>query len=341
MKVPESPEITVLMPVYNSRQYVGEAIESILMQTYRDFEFLIINDGSGDDSESIILSYKDPRIRYLKNDRNIGLPDTLNIGINSARGTYIARMDADDISLPDRLEKQVCFMNAHPEVGVCGTAYRYFGDSTTVQTLPSDYRQAFSHLSFTSALGHPTCMMRKDLLDEHHLRYENQYEYAADYALWLKISRLARITSLPEVLLLYRWHNDNMSRYDPTRNRARGRVRSLWYEYVTGKPTDDRVDCYLANQAISLGNFRLVRKLLLDVLTREELPLLDKKYFAGINVTEYELELIRNYPLAGVVITLADQKIHRWSQITRRGLALFFFRNIKARLLPTRKKPGS
>ena len=112
------PEITVLMPVYNGEKYLRPAIESILNQTFSDFEFLIINDGSTDNSESIILSYKDERIRYVKNENNLKLIKTLNKGIDLARGKYIARMDADDISLPTRLEREIEYMESHPECGL-------------------------------------------------------------------------------------------------------------------------------------------------------------------------------------------------------------------------------
>ncbi len=113
--------------VYNCEKYLKEAIESILNQTFSDFEFLIINDASIDNSDDIILSYKDERIKYVKNEENLGVSRTLNKGIQIARGTYIARMDSDDISITTRLERQYNFMTNHKEVGICGTWARIFG----------------------------------------------------------------------------------------------------------------------------------------------------------------------------------------------------------------------
>jgi glycosyltransferase involved in cell wall biosynthesis len=115
------PRISVVMSVYNGEKYLRQAIESILQQTYTDFEFIIIDDGSTDSSREIIQSYDDKRIRLVINEQNIGLTKSLNKGIRLAKGEFIARMDADDISLPQRFEKQVAYLDSHPEVGVLGT----------------------------------------------------------------------------------------------------------------------------------------------------------------------------------------------------------------------------
>src|ERR1017187_7276972 len=123
-----SPYITVLMPVYNAAPFLREAIDSILNQTFKNFELLIINDGSTDNCEEIILTYKDPRIRYIKNETNIKLISTLNKGIKLSKGKYIVRMDADDISFPDRIEKQVNYMETNPAIALCGTWFSSFGD---------------------------------------------------------------------------------------------------------------------------------------------------------------------------------------------------------------------
>jgi len=114
------PKVTVLMPVYNAEKYLKEAIGSILGQSFSDFEFLIINDGSTDSSVKIIKSYDDPRIRFIANEKNLGVIPTLNKGFALAQGEFIARMDADDISLPKRLELQADFMDKHPEAGAIG-----------------------------------------------------------------------------------------------------------------------------------------------------------------------------------------------------------------------------
>ena len=112
------PGVSVVMPAYNAAKYIKEAIDSILAQTYRDFEFIIVNDGSTDNTKEIILSYSDPRIVYIENEQNSGICVTLNKGLDAAKGRYIVRMDSDDIALPQRLEVQVRYMDANPVVGV-------------------------------------------------------------------------------------------------------------------------------------------------------------------------------------------------------------------------------
>ena len=115
------------MPAYNAEKYINEAIDSILAQTFTDFEFIIIDDGSTDSTCAIVESYSDSRIRFFKNEHNLGVAATLNRGLDLARGEYIARMDADDISLPTRFEKQAAYMDSHPDVVVCGTGVECFG----------------------------------------------------------------------------------------------------------------------------------------------------------------------------------------------------------------------
>lgn len=228
------PKVTILLPVYNAEKYVSQAIDSILKQTFEDFELLIINDGSTDESEEIIFSFKDPRIRYLKNTQNRKLVDTLNKGIESARGEYIARMDADDISLPARLQKQVSFLDNNPLVGVCGTWYQNFGVRNNVVKTPVDDTSIKTFLFFNSPFCHPTVVFRKELLLRHNLKYDNIL-YAEDYMLWVKLSRLTEMANMPEVLLLYREHEKNISSTNrPNQVRNANVIRSVYLEQEFG-----------------------------------------------------------------------------------------------------------
>jgi glycosyltransferase involved in cell wall biosynthesis len=147
------PMVTVLMPVYNASCYLREAIGSILLQTLRDFEFIIVDDGSTDESRDIINSYPDTRIKVISHKTNLGLITALNTGIDNARGRYIARMDADDISAPERLEKQVEFMEMNSEIGVLGTWYETFGKENHKEGLPVDPAEVKCHLLFHSPIS--------------------------------------------------------------------------------------------------------------------------------------------------------------------------------------------
>jgi len=208
-----NPKVTVLMPVYNAERYVGKAIESILKQTFKDFEFLIINDNSTDNSLSIINSYHDPRITLFSNKNNCGLSYTLNRGIEIAKGEYIARMDADDISLPKRLEKQIKFMENHPEIGICGAWIHSFdklGDCN-IWHYPSTHEELVSWLFFNCCFAHPTVVIRKKLFWETGLKYNQEFKSSEDYDLWVKLMKITKGGNLQEVLLKYRLSDNQMS----------------------------------------------------------------------------------------------------------------------------------
>ena len=195
------PIISVLMPVYNAAAYLQEAIDSILSQTYTDFEFIIINDGSFDVSDEIIKKYNDARIRYYQNDGNRGIVYTLNRGIELAKGKYIARMDADDISHPDRFEKQLKYMETYHHLVACGTLYSIYGDDSNT---PIDVATEADDIRFDMAIycqfAHSTMMIRRDALLDYHLYYREEYRCAEDYKLWTELLQYGDIINVPEVL---------------------------------------------------------------------------------------------------------------------------------------------
>lgn len=206
-----SPKISVLIPVYNAAKYLEPALESILGQSFGDFECVIVNDGSTDGSEAIILSYNDGRIRYFKNTTNQGLIYTLNRGIQACQGEYIARMDADDIASLDRFEKQVALLDSHHEIGVCGTWYTLF-DERGVKTrieLPVEHDHIVDSMYFHCPIGHPTVMVRRQLLDEN--KYHASFQASEDYELWTRLMDKTHFYNLPISLLDYRWHAANVS----------------------------------------------------------------------------------------------------------------------------------
>ena len=199
--------VSVVMSVYNSEKYLSEAIESILNQIYTNFEFIIVNDGSTDSSLDIIQEYmaKDERIVLISRE-NKGLPYSLNEGIEIAKGEYIARMDADDISLPTRFEEQVRFMEENIEIGICGIWAEVFGENVKNSILkqPPTHEEMKIRLLFSVCFAHPTVMMRKEILVKHKLKYNLDYVNAQDYELWSKISEFTRMANIPKVLLKYR-----------------------------------------------------------------------------------------------------------------------------------------
>lgn len=207
-------KISVIMPAYNADKYIAEAIDSILGQTFGDFEFIILNDCSQDRTEEIILSYNDPRIVYVKNEENLGVARTLNKGLALARGEYIARIDADDSSRSERFEKQVAFLDNHPEVAVLGTASRSFDESGTLfhgypTTDPEVLKIDFL---FSCGICHPTVMLRRAVLEEYQLFYDHAFNKIEDYELWCRMLDLGcGITNLPDVLLDHRLHSGQVT----------------------------------------------------------------------------------------------------------------------------------
>ncbi|MDB5282007.1 MAG: glycosyl transferase family 2 [Bacteroidota bacterium] len=205
------PAITVLMPVYNAQLHLKEAIESILNQTFTDFEFLIINDGSTDNSEQIIKSYSDPRINYVKNEANIKLIATLNNGFAIAKGQYIARMDADDISLPERLAKQFAFMESHPEVSLAGTWFESIGEINAPGKYESDINLIRLKMLYQTQFCHPSVIIRKEAIKSIPVPFDPAFIHAEDYELFSQLTYHGITTNIPEVLIKYRVHAANVS----------------------------------------------------------------------------------------------------------------------------------
>lgn len=206
------PKISVIMPVYNTEgSFLTEAIESILNQTFKDFEFIIINDCSTDENiEQIVLSYKDERIVYLKNEQNLGIAETINVGLKNASGEYIARMDSDDISLPERFEKQVDFLDKNSDVGVLGTWYQWFPKIRLMESFADNKHIKECLLTMHNEIGHPTVMLRNSVIKENNAKYDIDATYVEDYALWLDLLDKTNFANIPEVLLNYRKHSGSI-----------------------------------------------------------------------------------------------------------------------------------
>lgn len=204
--------VSVMMAVYNSETYLKEAIDSILNQTYKNFEFIIANDGSKDRSRDIILSYTDPRIVYIENRENLGIVATRNKCIDISKGKYIAVLDSDDIALPSRLEKQVKFMESNPEYGLCGTYFKVInkkGKKLYNVKFPITDFELKTYLHFGNCFCHSTILLRTQLAQS--IRYPEAFQLGEDYALWQSISSVSKVYNLPFFSTYYRIHTQNIS----------------------------------------------------------------------------------------------------------------------------------
>lgn len=237
------PVISVVMSVYNGEKYLRESIESILNQTYRNFEFIIINDGSTDSTREIVLSYDDPRICLIDNKENIGLTKSLNKGLRIARGGYIARMDADDISMPNRFESQIDFLNHHREYAVVGTLLKVINEnSKVIFTIekPIQHTDIRDFLNRDNCIGHGSAMIRKTCLQSVGF-YDESIEKSQDYDLWLRISQNYKLANIPQYLYMWRNHKENIS--EKHRNEQKHFVEMIKTR-VEGKTEKRKVEHY-------------------------------------------------------------------------------------------------
>lgn len=204
------PLITVLIPTYNCEQYVYDAVQSILNQTYTNFECIIIDDCSTDGTVDIIKTFDDPRINLIIKPKNSGYTNSLNYGLTIANGKFIARMDGDDISLPNRFEKQVAIFEQNDDIVVCGSIFKLI-DTETIIEAPEHHDAIKLGLLKESCIGHPTAMIRTSVLNTHNINYNTAYEPAEDYDLWVRLSEVGQLYNIQEVLFLYRVHDNQVS----------------------------------------------------------------------------------------------------------------------------------
>lgn len=199
------PKVSIIMPVHNEPESILKpAINSILNQTFNDFEFIIINDYSENNAEDIILSYKDSRIKYYKNDTNLKIIKTLNKGLEIAQGEYIARMDADDISYKYRLEEQVKFLDNNSNVGLLNARSYIFPANQHIMP-PTESNDIKYFLKYcANCIIHPVIMLRTKIIKENNLKYQEDALHIEDYKLWLDISRYSEIYTLPKELISHR-----------------------------------------------------------------------------------------------------------------------------------------
>lgn len=299
------PKISVVMPVYNGEKYLRESIDSILNQTYSDFEFIIINDASKDSTEEIIKSYDDVRIVYAKNEQNLGVAGTLNRGLAIAKGEYIARMDADDISMPQRFEKQVKLLDKHKDIGVCGSNIILFGEDITERTFiySKTDAQIRVDMMFNSAFAHPVVMIRHNILTQNNIKYDISYEKAEDYKMWHDILKYCKGYNFQEPLLKYRYHNAQVTKtHIADKNKSVNKIRDIMYKTIAGNEDCYEVFCDICNGVRNFDDDKYDRFL---TMVHHSLKKKDMSYnkrelkrtWSLINYTIYKNSNIKNYKI--------------------------------------------
>lgn len=203
--------VSVIIPAYNMERYIDASLQSMLDQTFTNFEILVIDDASTDQTLNIIRRFSDSRIRIIKNETNLGLAASVNRAIRQAKGAYIARMDADDVAYPQRLQQQVNFLDQNPIVSIVGTAMQSFGHSKYLHVFPETHKACKAQLLFNVCFGHSSVLIRRTVFDEDQNLYRDELrQYSEEYDLWCRLVDKVTFANLPEVLLDYRTYESSL-----------------------------------------------------------------------------------------------------------------------------------
>lgn len=283
-----SPRVSVVMPVYNVALYIEEAIDSILSQTYEDFELIVIDDSSTDNTREIVSSYKDPRVILIKNEIKSGIANILNIAIKQARGEFIARMDGDDISLPNRLQIQIDFLDNNPSIALCSCALKMFGSDDKVWIREANFENIKISMFFHSPILHATSVFRKDVFIKNNLFYNQDTFPAEDYDLWSRSVLKCELINIPNILYLYRIHN-----YQTTNDLNKVNViRDIKIKYLLSTISDYEVneaeqfvDNFIDGKGLIKNNYKD-----LELLYRRVIELNERKHFFSSDLLEKRLK---------------------------------------------------
>ncbi|MBP7633674.1 glycosyltransferase [Candidatus Ozemobacteraceae bacterium] len=259
------------MPVFNGQRFLREALESICHQTFDDFEFIAVDDGSTDMTLEILESVRrrDTRLRIIRQPQHRGIVAALNQGMKACSGTYIARMDADDVALPDRLVRQVSWLDAHPHVTALGGAVSYIDETGREWGLIRPCTPRVSPL-WANPLLHPTVMFRNAFVRDLHLRYCERYRYAEDYHLWLQICRFGTLDALDEVVLQYRLTRE-ATRFRHLEDVLQATLRVKWnaWRRLGIKPRFIDILRYLGERGLSSLPSTWIARLYIALLSRQ------------------------------------------------------------------------
>lgn len=236
-------KVTVLMPTYNVAPYVKEAIASVLRQTYRDFELLVIDDCSTDNTVEVVRSIEDPRIRIVQNEENVGLAENLNRGLSHITTEYVARMDGDDIAEPYWLEKEVAVLDNNPDIGICSGGFERFGTVKSLVRFPERHEDCMANMLFECSVIVPT--FRMSLYRDHGLRYSTDAFPAEDYRFWAECLRVTKIYNIQETLFHYRMHPTQIcTARREEQQRKVAQVRRYMLEWLSPDFTEEEAQYY-------------------------------------------------------------------------------------------------
>ena len=236
-------KVTVLMPTYNVAPWVEDAIESVLKQTFNDFELLVVDDASSDDTLARVKNINDPRIRIASFPNNVGLAENLNRGMALINTELVARMDGDDIAEPYWLEHEVAFLDSHPDIGICSGGFERFGTVKSLVRFPEHHEDCMANMLFECSVIVPT--FRMSLYRDHGLRYSTEAFPAEDYRFWAECLRVTRIYNIQETLFHYRMHSTQIcTARREEQQRKVAQVRRYMLEWLSEEFTEEEKTYY-------------------------------------------------------------------------------------------------
>lgn len=320
-----TPFISVLLPVYNCEKYIAEAVQSILNQTYTHFELLIIDDCSTDTTLQICKSFQDERIVLIEKEKNSGITKSLNYGISIAKGKYIARMDGDDISLPERFEKQVAFLEANEDVVLCGTQYQIIG-TNKIRKHPIEHDEIKVKLISGCYIAHPTVMFNKNFFVDNNLNYNPEMEPAEDYDLWSRLVFVGRLANLDEVLLYYRVHTNQTSNVHKSKqNEISDGIKMRMLQKL-------KTDLKKADLSLNIG-LSVPENLLLLRQLKDRIQLLKELDFINKTKGIYNSFLFKNFIKSEKKLLIKKIYINRNVISFYQRIALFFYEKESFKIL--------
>jgi glycosyltransferase involved in cell wall biosynthesis len=306
----DTPQVTVLMSVYNGEKYLRQAVDSVLAQTFRDFELLIVDDCSTDSTAEILKSYHDSRIRIVSNNENSGPYKSAQIGLGLARGKYVARLDADDIALPNRLEKQYARLESEPDLAVCASSYEVIDENGDVKRIAKAYfsgDKLYYYLSFANFLAHSTVLFRRDAI----LAlggYDETLRAAGDYDLWHRVSRVAKMVRMEDVLVKWREHSESISSTDTKKQTGIARSTAFnWIDRICNHRLDREVISVLCEWSRAVPFFEVKPDAMINglILLNKRLIALAPEYVDRKKLRELGWQLVYRY----VVIAFRQRRI--------------------------------
>ena len=249
----KEPQISILMPVYNTAKYLREAVDSMLAQTFRDFELIILDDYTPDESPAILDTYTDERIVRYRGQKNVGLANVLNIGMDMARGKYIARMDSDDISDPNRLQIQYDYLEQHPDVDLVSVAMQQFGADDRLMRYDNGTEEIKFNALFFSPILHASSMWRREKFDT--LRFEQEFVPAEDYRMWTRaLVEGVKMRNLPDVLYKYRMHTAQATQQTDRVYNAEQKVKREYLCGIFPSATEEQLSQWCNLKQIAIDN---------------------------------------------------------------------------------------